>query len=481
MTLLLGGRLYMTIPNEIVKFVLFILIGWTLVGVTLVIQSKLRAILWMLTGYRKPNSWDWPLRLMGAGLLGVPTEMTSPDTELDEEARAPESAPYLQATSDVYQNFKGQDKIPNKHELLFWFNSKGPAILLQSIQSLLFIMAVYLGLVMFRFSSDVGEFDGVGLVLMLAPPLVVCFVAVPDMIINFVLVTSLEMLRRRDTIALVTRERNDRVVAIRIAATKVAKSVAATVHRRWRKTLSSTPVVVKSARRAELLHLFRLYDEDNSGTLDRQELQFLFLSLGLQSSVSETNSILMLLGDQVSQEDFVRFMNTYEASGFNPEKMSDTDVDTLFRIMDINHKGKVKSADFVTYLRKHDATLDEESLKLWVHKYVQGPDIAHGTFRHLFGLPAAPEPSSAPPSSAEGSGASRRVVTGMSSDTFAETNFSQLLKTIRAGAKEAALSPSPVAPRSAPLATPPAPTPPDDSEQTESPQDTQRESTTATI
>eukprot|EP00746_Dinoflagellata_sp_MGD_P001920 gnl/MRDRNA2_/MRDRNA2_103664_c0_seq1.p1 gnl/MRDRNA2_/MRDRNA2_103664_c0~~gnl/MRDRNA2_/MRDRNA2_103664_c0_seq1.p1 ORF type:complete len:873 (-),score=126.68 gnl/MRDRNA2_/MRDRNA2_103664_c0_seq1:52-2670(-) len=175
---------------------------------------------------------------------------------------------------------------PSPHEQLFWFHRRGPAFINNSLRFLSFILAIFLGewlnhLTSFPYTWQEHYWS-------IPVILIMCGTSVAtsqDSIVKAVAVSSTELMPRHDVIKHINHRRSrerqryhkDLLDNVKIQA--VQRNVFVTLssgHKDWIARYNKLPMEVQR----RIHKTWTCFDSDNSGTIDRMELDACLHSLG---------------------------------------------------------------------------------------------------------------------------------------------------------------------------------------------------------
>eukprot|EP01043_Picozoa_sp_COSAG02_P055528 COSAG02_NODE_6450_length_3562_cov_4.810858_2_plen_602_part_00 len=98
-------------------------------------------------------------------------------------------------------------------------------------------------------------------------------------------------------------------------------------------------------------HLFNQLDADNSGSLERKEIEALVSSLGEQFSTSELNAMMKELdADDSGDVSYEEFRNWWDKQQFNSTAEREKELQDLFEIVDTDSSGEVDWEEFLTMI-----------------------------------------------------------------------------------------------------------------------------------
>merc|ERR1719428_615854 len=206
---------------------------------------------------------------------------------------------------------------PSPHEQLFSFHRKGPAFITNALRLLSFILAIFLG----EWMNHMISFPYTWKSRVWAIPLILitCGVAMflyQNCTIKSVTVTSTELMPRHDVITHINQKRlherqkyhKDLLDNIKILA--VQRNVFVTVatgHQDWIRRYNNLPRGVQR----RIHKTWKAFDQDNSGTIDRMELEQCLFSLGEHGRVVEEGASKWLkalnadeYGEGLTQQQF---------------------------------------------------------------------------------------------------------------------------------------------------------------------------------
>lgn len=185
---------------------------------------------------------------------------------------------------------------PSPHEQLFWFHRKGPAFINNSLRLLSFILAIFLGeclnhMISFPYTWQ-GNMWAMPVILVMSGFALLMY---QNCTIKSVTVAATELTPRQDVISHINSKRQqerlrlhkDLLENIKIQA--VQRNIFATVssgHDDWIRRYNELPRGVQR----RIHKTWKAFDQDNSGNIDRMELEQCLRSLGKHGKVVEDGS-----------------------------------------------------------------------------------------------------------------------------------------------------------------------------------------------
>jgi hypothetical protein len=331
----------MMIPHEDVKLAVFLSIGVALLGVMIVTRNKLLEIYMALV---RPNDTD--------------SEDFLPYYQQRHREMVRASKNQSKEKSG-WEKWLSGEREPNAHEALFWGGAAGPNLMMHIIRTSSFLAAVYFALLVFRFGGDLtrGFHTLVLLFLAVVCPAIMMYHYVPQVIKLYILVTSIEMMRRKHIIHEVEHKirKHRRFFVHRLVHT--LKGYARRILKADRERVSRD---LETARMQEIKEVFDMFEVDcpmRPGTryIPEAEVANFFIQVGLQMSDEELKDLVQELGDGL---DGILFDPTVDfLGGFTSSQLTDQMIDAVFVDIDRDNKNPHKKFD-------NEITEDEFCAKL---------------------------------------------------------------------------------------------------------------------
>ncbi|OMJ76737.1 hypothetical protein SteCoe_23852 [Stentor coeruleus] len=183
-------------------------------------------------------------------------------------------------------------RYPNRHELLFWFDSYGPNFLCILTQSLVVLHSFWMtGILLYYFSIFVDEVDDLGIylvVLALVIWLVTGFYLMPKLFVYLALTTKIELMKDRKLIEEVTDESRKKTIMTTIKIYRQMKMI-------YREKKGNDS---EGEQKAPILHYMRKIAE---------EVFFLVAGQRKTIYVTEIDDVLRLIGVRLNEDELRLF------------------------------------------------------------------------------------------------------------------------------------------------------------------------------
>jgi len=305
-------------------------LSWTIWIVSFVLGWKLKQIVYALTPRHtllaKPKKKFAPLK--GSGL------------ELSAGAGAG-TAPLINSNDPPYEQLK-PTKDANKHELLFWGGRDGPSYCLFTLRALMLMSSVSTAVI---YSWLVRKPQDVWGVLVAMGPQVHILLALPYQILPLlVLATSIEQLREtkacNETLLEMKTEHTLRMLKLLQMLQVQAKRLQKLSSKTGDEEAPKEHKKLDPEKEAELRHVFELFDEDGSGSIDVDELGHIMKSMGLDLDDQALHLIFSQMdtdgGGEIDFEEFADVM-AEDDEPHSPEEIATQ----IFEMLDKENTGFV--------------------------------------------------------------------------------------------------------------------------------------------
>mmetsp|Transcript_23302 Transcript_23302/g.36339 ORF Transcript_23302/g.36339 Transcript_23302/m.36339 type:complete len:726 (-) Transcript_23302:63-2240(-) len=291
--------------------------------------------------------------------------------------------PYLSFTlsqrSDLGKRLFG--KPPNKHEMCFPFDRHGVHFYLQSFRLILVVLSLYIALTCVHFGPafyDSDNFDiatgTILLILCLVPIFIVAGFCMPRSIVNLVITSNIEKMRKKEMISKVLRDMHTRkalklLTMLQMMQFYTRKSKVGLVKddKAADKRDPGLGDNLSPEKREDLREVFEMFDADGSGYVDSQELMDILSLLGEEITEKEALDLIATIdedGDKrMNFNEFCSFMSLQQHS--HPDHHIEDMLESLFSIFDKDGSGSVSSVEFrETMARVCRGKLEEEDLDM---------------------------------------------------------------------------------------------------------------------
>jgi len=348
---LLGGILYLPILEksefgmDIVSVYSVIGLGWALWLFSFAFKAKLGHVMYMLT---PPH----------ALLDGAPKAYDEEEPRMALLAAKTDAPPYESLSPT---------KNGSKHERLFWRGREGPGHLLFLLRLQMLATAITLAVCYSWMSASPQDTN----LLMLAflPVLDVMFIAPKKVLPMMVMVTSTELLKKagptKETLEEMKTEKTLKMLkmlqTLQAQAKRAAKLQASSKSQRPGAPPPKKKKELDQAQVAELKQAFDLFDKDNSGSIDKEELGGVMKSLGVELDDGQLSTLYTQMdpsGDGVI--DFSEFCDTMGDSG---EKETPAQIaNSIFAMLDTGGDGKISAPELKATVMKINPALTDDDV-----------------------------------------------------------------------------------------------------------------------
>jgi len=258
----------------------------------------------------------------------------------------------------------------NKHQLLFYGNSKGPALLVFMIRLVILLSAIYIsGLLIICYLPDTEWWQIlIYIPLSLLPVVILAFFYTPRVIRLWVIVCNIEMLKHQEAINKVLRLQKTTkslktlkvIQLLKFKTRKSGKKDQEAVAGNEPFQLAKLP----EDKVAAIKEVFDLFDIDKSGNIDLKELVQVFETLGQPMTELEARELIAELdkdGDgELSFEEFAAyFQETLDMENEDPEET----IRNMFSIFDRNADGDISTGEFAAILQKLGSSLTVDDIE----------------------------------------------------------------------------------------------------------------------
>jgi len=268
----------------------------------------------------------------------------------------------------------------NKQLSLFWFGE--PEITLHILRFMILVMLIFLVILIsvIPFAINMGT-EYLILTLLPLPPVLCALIMVPhELLKDFAICTSVELLKDPRVIAKVCRmmRLKKSLRAIKLLRSLQSQSVLNKSDGNETIVVDTTTLSTEDARRyVELQSTFEIFDMDNSGNVDIHELGGLMQALGISLPESEKSCMMKEFdkdnSGSISFDEFFTYMIRRNQSVDAKEVVTD-----VFKMMDQDGSGSVTTAEFVDVMEKLGTDLTKREISDMVKEIDQdgGGDIS---------------------------------------------------------------------------------------------------------
>ena len=259
------------------------------------------------------------------------------------------------------------------HEQLFWGGRRGPQLFLTLVRTSLLLNAVAIAVV---YSWLCKRPDDAGwLLVALLPLLHVAFSGGMQLVAKLVLVTSVEKLRKpqavKDTLNEMKTEHTLNILKLLTMMQVHARRANERKARRASMAANGAPLSpgkpptprrppLNAGQKEEFRSAFNLFDADNSGYIDEDELANVMRSLGLDLDANELHLLFIEMDvDGGGTIDFDEFCVVMAQGQDGVEQSSAEVADAIFNMIDLDSSGTVETSELKNLLRRFEMGDDE--------------------------------------------------------------------------------------------------------------------------
>jgi Ca2+-binding EF-hand superfamily protein len=259
----------------------------------------------------------------------------------------------------------GAKNCHNKQDALFWFGN--PELTLHVLRFMLLVMLIYVVILItaIPFAVKMGT-EYVILVLLPILPILSAVILVPhELMKDFAICTSVELLKEPKAIAKVVRimRLKKSLRAIKLLRSLQSQSVVNKKNDAPEEITIDVDKLTpeKQKQYFELSGTFNIFDMDNSGSVDLNELGGLMQALGI--SLDEDEKLCMMKefdrdnSGSISFDEFFSYMQRRTSNVDAKEVVSD-----VFKMMDKDGSGTVTAAEFVDVMEKLGTNLTKREI-----------------------------------------------------------------------------------------------------------------------
>lgn len=284
-----------------------------------------------------------------------------------------------------YESLK-PTKDANKHELLFWGGRNGPAYALFALRAIMLMAAVSCAVIYTWLLRRPEDIYGV---LLAAAPVLHILLSLPYSILpRLVIATSIEQLRSEkgcnETLLEMKTEHTLRMLKLLNLLQAQAKRLQKLSSRSDAEMGNSKPRSIDPEKLAELKHVFDLFDDDGSGSIDATELGRVMKSMGMNLDEQALHGIYTQM--DADGEGGIDFQEFAAVMGGEEEPATPEEIATqIFDMLDTEQKGIITEHNLVEALEKMNLpglTRDDISAAMGLfnstHEGIQKKDFIAG-------------------------------------------------------------------------------------------------------
>ena len=214
-------------------------------------------------------------------------------------------------------------RVPNRHEALFFGGSKGHDVLMQVVRIIALGSAIYLAIfvivminpILDRFGHDYAIL--VLILILAAIPVFVNFYALNVLVADFVIVSSVELMRDTKTIQIVKRTMVTKKAMIALKLLNSMRTALKSSGKEVTEIKKASEIWpdphVRHEKEREMRELFDMFDTDQSGFIDEEEMNHL-LEMQRIGDKDSRKRVFQLLdqdgGGEISFEEFFDWIAT---------------------------------------------------------------------------------------------------------------------------------------------------------------------------
>jgi len=304
-------------------------LGWALWLYSASIRCKLGHIMYMLT---PPHAL-----------------LDGPPAAFDEEA--PTAALLAAKTSAPPYELLAPTKSGSKQERLFWRGRAGPGHLLFLLRLQMLATAICLAVLYTWLTKN--PHDVYMLLLGFLPVLDVMITSPKVILPSMVITTSIEMMSKqgpiKETLNEMRTEKTLKMLKMLQTLQAQAKRAQKLQAADKKKRPGAPPVKPKEldpAQEAELTQVFNLFDKDNSGTIDKEELKGVMLSLGVELDDTALAALYTQMDpDGSGTIDFKEFCDVMGDGASGPTETPAQMASSIFQMLDKDGSGKITAKE----------------------------------------------------------------------------------------------------------------------------------------
>jgi Ca2+-binding EF-hand superfamily protein len=286
-------------------------------------------------------------------------------------------------------------RLPNPHETLFVGGSRGPSLMVFIMRVQLMWSAIYTAILLIMQIPDAADaLDGKPLhfaafVVVALLPSLLNFYQIKDILHDYVICTSVEMMKKRETINRVRRRMTTKKAIRCLKLIKLLKrkkpkrghDPEAEAPKRTAEEVYANPLVYHEKKR-ELQELFNLFDKSGDGSIDSSEMTELLQMMGVASTKEEIDAVMEELDQpdengvrdgEVDFHEFFNWMANQEAGDEGEEDVEEL-VDGIFGMIDEDGSGTITAAEFHDTLKKLGTDLSTEDIESMIREVDEDGD-----------------------------------------------------------------------------------------------------------
>eukprot|EP00940_MAST-03C_sp_MAST-3C-sp2_P000587 g587.t1 len=269
------------------------------------------------------------------------------------------------------------------HTELFWFHksgtTRGPDFLREVVRMLMLIMAVFISYIisifipqtLFGDKHHVATSLRVTSLVLLILPILWYFWYIPDMVITFVTITSIEKLKQKK-IAIKVKRMMATAKAVRalkclrkmLHSQTKSKAHASTPPPSSKKHIKHKPGYQKwlDKNRRFLREMFNNFDADGSGRITDEELKVLLVKNNLVADGTSLSEVIHMIDEDGSGDVCFEEFALWVASGHYEDEDIKESVEGLFKMIDLDGDGHLTHAEFKKVLQTHAKDLTDSDI-----------------------------------------------------------------------------------------------------------------------
>eukprot|EP01129_Flabellula_baltica_P009017 TRINITY_DN3619_c0_g1_i2.p1 TRINITY_DN3619_c0_g1~~TRINITY_DN3619_c0_g1_i2.p1 ORF type:complete len:519 (-),score=85.21 TRINITY_DN3619_c0_g1_i2:219-1775(-) len=347
--------------DDRIQLGILLLFIWLLLAITIAISLKLKNVTYLLTPY------------VGDAVQGHSLNTDDEETPLVKNSGPKYLSMPLKEKTCIEHIFT-KHHVGNRHQRLFFMESKGPSLILHVTRTILLVLAIFLAGFVVRYIGLIENHEDIPELWLKIVLYVLFFIPVIPIMLQCIFIlkehvicSNVEMMKHKDTIEKVKRK----------AATKRAlkllrllNSMRSFVRRENLRKGVNTPrdsqerIKLPPEEIARIREIFNLFDKDHSGAIDREEFRHFMNAIGDPVTETEADSIISQIDTDgngvIDLEEFIYFME---------DNANDADVDCeqtimdLFYLFDKDHSGTITTPEFKQMMMNiNDGTLSESDI-----------------------------------------------------------------------------------------------------------------------
>ena len=323
---------------------------------------------------------------------GITKHFVQTSRKLHEEEMYHPAPPFVKMSPPTDRSWLGHrlfGRLPNHHEALFWFDHKGPEVIYAFIRLTMLLVAIYLPaqaflmLDIYKDAEGMDNAQAVVHVIVLFVPVFVAFYEVTQSIQKTVVVTNIELMRKKHVVSAVKGSQRTKKVMRLLKIINGLRSQAQLVltisqmDRNTKQTDGSENIEtdwkqrMNQTRKQEIEKTFDFFDEDRSGYLDAAEMTEFFKSLGEDIDADQVQKLCMALDDDgdgnVSKEEFLQWMYLSERQKTHTESIKEV-AQKMFALFCPNGETEMNPQQFKDKLESLGQDIAEDDFQTFVRE-----------------------------------------------------------------------------------------------------------------